>query len=275
MLDLSGNLSLLYGRLPLLDRVDAAADAGFHYVETWWPFAAPDPGQEAVDEFLTALDKRGLALRGLNLFAGDMAAGARGLLSVPGRVSELMDNLPVVHRIAEATGCRIFNALYGHRTAADTPESQDAMAIENLAVIGAAVADLGGVVVLEALKTPDNGDYPLHSLEDADRVRERVREERGTENVALLFDTFHLRGNGADLESSFVEFATRIAHIQFADYPGRGAPGTGSIDFAKLTEVIESMGYRGLIGCEFVPGDLHVDRNELARAIFGAKGAES
>jgi hydroxypyruvate isomerase len=267
MLSISANISLLYRDLPLLDRVAAAADAGFSDIETWWPFAEPAPPPPVVAEFLVALERHRLALRGLNFYAGDMSAGARGLVSVPSRKDELMANLPVVHHIAEATGCRVFNALYGHRTAADSAEIQDATAVDNLEILASDLAELGGVVVLEALKSPDNGDYPLLTLDDADRIRSRVNEERGVDNIGLLFDTFHLRGNGVDLEPAFTRFASQIRHVQVADFPGRGAPGTGSIDFPSLTRVIADAGYDGFIGCEFLPGETRVDHDDLLRAL--------
>jgi hypothetical protein len=32
----------------------------------------------------------------------------------------------------------------------------------------------------------------------------------------------------------------RIGHLQFADYPGRGAPGSGTLDFASLFSQIKA-----------------------------------
>ena len=44
-----------------------------------------------------------------------------------------------------------------------------------------------------------------------------------------------------------------IGHIQLADNPGRGEPGTGEINYAWLFRHIDALGYRGSIGCEYKP----------------------
>lgn len=266
---LSANLSLLYAHEPVLDRFDAARRDGFTDVETWWPFSTAAPQPAEVDTFLSRLERAGARLRALNLYAGDMAAGARGVLSLPASVTDFRDNVAVVKRIAEATGCRHFNALYGQRQGEDavTAEEQDRVAAANLAFAGAELAALDGVVLLEALKSPDNGAYPLTSLDAADAVRERTIREHGTTNIALLFDTFHLAGNGWNLIADARHFAGRIGHVQYADFPGRGAPGTGDIDFSAVTRALVESGYDGFIGCEFIPGDNRPNHNEIMTAI--------
>src|SRR6185369_7453926 len=72
------NLSILFKEVPLLERAAAARAAGFTDVEFWWPFDTAVPARDEVDAFVKSLD--GVRLRGLNFFAGDMAAGERGLV---------------------------------------------------------------------------------------------------------------------------------------------------------------------------------------------------
>jgi len=45
----------------------------------------------------------------------------------------------------------------------------------------------------------------------------------------------------------------RIGHIQLADNPGRGEPGTGEINYPWLFKHIDQIGYTGWIGCEYKP----------------------
>jgi hydroxypyruvate isomerase len=132
------------------------------------------------------------------------------------------------------------------------PEEQDATARENLAHAARELAPAGVTLLLEALKHPDNGDYPLRTLDDAEAVRRDLAAD-GVTNVGLLFDTFHLAGNGVDLTATLRAHAERIAHVQLADFPGRGAPGTGSIDFRAVLAVLAEVGYDGRLAAEFVP----------------------
>ena len=109
------NCSLLFTEEPLLRRPAAARAAGFGAVEFWWPFAVPVPSDRDVDAFTAAIDEAGVALAGLNFFAGDLAGPDCGVLSIPGRSAEFRDNIDVVAGIGERLGVRGFNALYGNR----------------------------------------------------------------------------------------------------------------------------------------------------------------
>src|SRR5512143_686761 len=64
------NCSLLFTEEPLLRRPAAARAAGFGAVEFWWPFAVPVPSDREVDAFTAAIEEAGVALAGLNFFAG-------------------------------------------------------------------------------------------------------------------------------------------------------------------------------------------------------------
>ena len=81
----------------------------------------------------------GWSFIGLNFFAGDMAAGDRGLVSWPGRAKEFRDNVGVVCELGERLGCRAFNALSRQSGPLGHPSEQDDFAVENLAFAGEAV----------------------------------------------------------------------------------------------------------------------------------------
>jgi hydroxypyruvate isomerase len=75
---------------------------------------------------------------------------------------------------------------------------------------------------------------------------------RDVPNVSLLFDTFHLANNGVDLVAA--ASTGRAAHVQVADTPGRGEPGTGTIAFPQVLDALRSSGYQGAVACEYHPG---------------------
>jgi hydroxypyruvate isomerase len=60
---------------------------------------------------------------------------------------------------------------------------------------------------------------------------------------------------GEDLPELLARDADDIAHIQVADVPGRGAPGTGELDFEALFGQLAAQGYRGWIGLEYQPDE--------------------
>jgi hydroxypyruvate isomerase len=237
------NCSILFTELPLLQRPEAARKAGFDAIELWWPFAEPVPSDRDVDGLITALDEAGVRLVSLNFAAGDMAAGDRGLVSDPMKITEFRDNVDVCVGIAARTGCQVLNALYGNRP------GRDELAVLNLLIAARAAAEAGATVVIEALNSKDNPRYPVTSSQAAIEVVDAVRAE-GAANVAFLADLYHLAMMGEDLPALLT--SPYIAHIQIADVPGRGAPGTGKIAFEPLFAQLATQGYPAYIGCEFL-----------------------
>ncbi len=249
------NCSILFTELPLLERPAAARAAGFDAVEFWWPFADPVPGDHEVDAFVGALRDAGVQLVALNFAGGDLPAGDRGLLSLPDGSAAFRDNIDVCVGIAAWTGCTVLNALYGNR-ADDVPERlQDELALENLALAVRAAAPVGATVVLEALNSYDSPRASLVSSRDALEVINEVRARDAVTNIAFLADLYHLGKMGEDLPGMLARDAGDIAHIQVADVPDRGAPGTGELDFPALFGQLAAQGYPGWIGCEYKPSD--------------------
>jgi len=244
------NCSIMFTELPLLQRAAAARSAGFEAVEFWWPFDRPVPGDAAVDEFVAAIADAGVALVALNFFAGDLAGPDRGVLSIPDRSRQFTDNIEVAVEIGARLGVRGFNALYGNRVAGLPPGRQDELAVANIAAAAAVAARIGGTVFVEPLSGP--GPYPLRLAADAAAVVGRARAA-GAENVGILFDLYHLAVNGDDIDRAIAAHASRIAHVQIADAPGRGEPGSGRLDLDGYLSRLEQAGYDGWVALEYRP----------------------
>src|SRR5688572_16635760 len=238
------NCSILFTELPLLERPAAAKAAGFSAVEFWWPFPTAAPADADVERFVGAIEDAGVQLTGLNLAAGDMPNGDRGLASWPGRETEFRDSIDVAAAIGKRLGTRVFNALYGNRVEGADPRDQDDLAVQNLS---RAAALLDGTVVLEPLSGADR--YPLRTAADALAVADRLN----VPNVALLADLYHLTVNGDDVAVVIIDPAARIGHVQIADAPGRHEPGTGEIPFDTHLSALDAAGYPGWVGLEYVP----------------------
>jgi hydroxypyruvate isomerase len=250
------NLSILFTELPLLERPAAAAAAGFTAAEFWWPFGAEaQPAAREVDAFVAALEDAGVRLVGLNLL-DDLSVGAKGLVSVPEQAGRFRDALPVAIEIGRRTGCRKFNALYGNRIDGVDPAFQDELAVAHLDLAAKAAAEIDGVILIEALNAIESPLYPLVSTRAALETVERVEELTGAENLALLFDLYHMGRMGEDLEAQITRHIGRFGHVQIADVPLRGAPGTGELGHRALFKALEAAGYRteeglGSIGLEY------------------------
>ncbi|WP_369250087.1 TIM barrel protein [Streptomyces sp. R41] len=251
------NLSILFTELPLLERPAAAAAAGFTAVELWWPWVdSPTPEQSELDALKKAIEDAGVQLTGLNFYAGQLPGPDRGALSIPGAESEkFRANIDVTADFAQSLGCKALNALYGNRVEGVDPAEQDALALENLALAARAADRVGAILLIEALNKPESPLCPIVSAPKAIEIVNKVNEATGLGNATFLMDLYHLSMNGEDLPSVIEQYASKTGHVQIADNPGRGAPGTGTLPLADLLDQLKKAGYEGWVGLEYKPGD--------------------
>ena len=250
-LDYLVNCSMLFSERPLLERPAAARAAGFDAIEFWWPWPEqPVPGDAEVDAFVRAIRDAGVQLVGLNFFAGELTGPDAGVLSIPGRARQFTDNLPVAVSIGEQLGVSAFNALYGNRVDDATPERQDELARESLGAAADAAARIGATVLVEPVSGPK--PYPLRTADDAVAVVNDVRAA-GHPNVGFLCDLFHLANNGDDIDAAIAKHSDVTSHVQIADHPGRGEPGSGQLALGHHLADLEARGYSGWVGLEYTP----------------------
>ncbi|MCZ7457155.1 TIM barrel protein [Streptomyces sp. WMMC940] len=251
------NLSILFTELPLLERPAAAAAAGFTAVELWWPWIdTPTPDQSELDDLRQALKNSGTRLVGLNFYAGRLPGPDRGALSVPGEESDrFRANIDVAADFAASVGCKALNALYGNRVEGADPAAQDELALENLVTAARAADRVGAILLIETLNKPESPLYPLVSAPSAIEVVDKVNAATGLGNAKFLLDIYHLSMNGEDVAAVIDAYAAKTGHVQIADNPGRGAPGTGSLPLEELLDRLRKAGYDGWIGLEYKAGD--------------------
>ena len=239
----SANLSMLFKEVPFLDRFARAAGAGFSAVEFWWP---SDEDVGAVQKVVNEAD---LEVALFNFDAGDMPNGDRGLVSDPGRQEQFRENVPVALELARSLSCGRLNILIGQELAGMTRDEQLALARENVRLAADAAAEYGIGVVVEAVNTFENGPYLLYATEQAvEFVRDVSRE-----NVRIQHDFYHMQRMEGNLVATLREHIGSIGHVQLADSPERGEPGTGEIRYPYVLAALEELGYDGYVGLEYNP----------------------
>jgi hydroxypyruvate isomerase len=72
-------------------------------------------------------------------------------------------------------------------------------------------------------------------------------------NLKLMMDFFHAQIMEGNLENLFIQNQAHIGHIQIAGPPHRHEPDHGEVNYQYLLPLIKSLGYQGLIGCEYSP----------------------
>lgn len=264
------NVSTLFKEAPFLERFGRAREAGFSAVEMWWP-SGEDPA-----EVERAVKDAGLSVALLNFDAGDMPAGERGLISDPARREQFRENVPVALDLARNVGCRRLNALAGQEIPGMDRAEQLALARDNVRFAADAAYESlgeGAEVLVEAVNTIENGEYLLYTTpQAADFVRSVERD-----NVRLQYDAYHMQRMEGDLTATVREHIGLISHVQIADSPGRGEPGTGEIRYPYLLGVLEELGYGaqdGYVGLEYNPAALATEESLswLPRELRGSGG---
>jgi hydroxypyruvate isomerase len=245
------NCSIMFTEHPLLRRPAAAKAAGFDAIEFWWPWPdRPVPGDADADAFVRAVRDAGVRLVGLNFFAGDLAGPDCGTLSIPARAGQFRDNIDVAVGIGGQLGVSAFNALYGNRVADASPQEQDELAADSIGRAAGAAARIGATVLIEPVSGPK--PYPLRTADDAAAVVTAARTS-GHQNVGFLCDLFHLANNGDDVDAAIAKHAGVTSHVQIADWPGRGEPGSGRLDLDRYLTDLAGRGYAGWVGLEYKP----------------------
>ncbi|MDQ4419272.1 TIM barrel protein [Sphingobium sp. DEHP117] len=78
-------------------------------------------------------------------------------------------------------------------------------------------------------------------------------EAVGSPNLRLLYDVWHSAVMGEDMAEVLAGRAHLVAHVQVADMDDRNEPGTGSLDWARIRQSLDDLGYSGAIGLEYFP----------------------
>lgn len=237
------NVSILFKEAPFLERFRRVADAGFSAVEFWWPSG------EDLGEVEAAIKDANLTVALFNFYAGDMPAGDRGLLSDPARQEGFRENVPVALDLAQRLGCSRLNALVGQEIEGMSREEQLDLARENVRWAAGLAAEYGIEVLVEPVNTFENGPYLLYRTDDGAKFVDGV----GQANVKLQHDFYHMQRMEGNLSVTLRRHIGEIGHVQVADSPGRGEPGTGEINYPYLFGVLEELGYDGYVGLEYNP----------------------
>lgn len=237
------NLTMLYAEHGFLDRFAAARAGGFEAVEYMFPYAFP---RERLAE---ALDRSGLVQVLHNLPAGDWDAGERGIACHPDRGGEFQDGVGRAIEYATALHCPQVNCLVGIPPAGTDPERVRRTVVDNLTFAARELEQAGIKLLVEPVNPFDIPGFWLNTPDQA----VSVMDEAGSSNLFLQYDLYHQQRTAGELLATYRRLQGRIAHVQVADNPGRGEPGTGEINYPFLFEALDREGYTGWIGCEYWP----------------------
>ncbi|MCQ4259144.1 hydroxypyruvate isomerase family protein [Stutzerimonas stutzeri] len=240
---IAANLSMLFTELPLAERIMAARVAGFDGVEIQFPYELP------AIQLKELLERADLPLVLINLPAGDFMQGGAGLAAVPARQAAFDAALQEALAYAAMARPGCVNVLPGRLEEGVAREQALQTLADNLRKSAEAFALLGIRVVCEAINPLDMPGFLINTPEHLQSLLARVDHP----NCQAQLDLYHMARQGLDVADGIRLLGERIGHVQFADHPGRGAPGTGAVAFGPLIEALRDVGYAGWLSAEYHP----------------------
>ncbi|WP_278400308.1 hydroxypyruvate isomerase family protein [Stutzerimonas kunmingensis] len=242
---IAANLSLLFTELPLTERILAARTAGFDGVEIQFPYEVP------AIRLKEQLERAGMPLVLINLPAGDLLQGGPGLAAVPDRQEAFDAALQEALTYALMVRPASVNVLPGRLAEGVDCELALETLEHNLWKTADAFDMLGIRVLCEAINPLDMPGFLINSAADLEALLQRVDHP----NCLAQLDFYHMARQQLDLPSCITRLGERIGHVQFADCPGRGAPGSGELDFGAALQALQASGYQGWLSAEYKPGE--------------------
>jgi hydroxypyruvate isomerase len=260
MYQLAPNIELLFTEAgDYHDRVRAAAAAGFTAVEMWGPTGKDRPATpKDVPALKAALQETGLVLTA-------QLAEPRTQFMIPGSDREafftaLDEGVGIAHEL----GCA--RMVVGSGTGFGGRKRQDQLdeLIDIYTRATNQIAGSGITLVLEPVNV--RVDHPGSLL---DRTSEAVYVARGVDSefFGVLYDLYHSTVEGEDPATELANGGTIIKYVQIADAPGRGEPGTGTIDWPARLADLRTAGYDGPIGLEYYPQTESVESVQLIQKL--------
>jgi hydroxypyruvate isomerase len=243
MLKFTANVSMLFTELELINRFKAAKQSGFTAVEIQFPYNL------SAKTLKNTLEEQQLKLVLFNVDADDLLHGGEGLACVPEKMNQFRQAVTQSLEYATLLKPEAINILPG-RCFNETRKANYLKTFkENLYFATEAFSSLGIKTVFEAINSHDMPGFIIYNSQQMLDIVNQLKHP----DLFMQYDIYHMQMMGEKPDEFITRHADKIGHIQFADCPGRGQPGTGQINFARLFPVIEKSGYSHWVGAEYKP----------------------
>ena len=238
----SANLGLLWADRPLLQRIEAAALAGFRAIEMHWPYDVP------AAEVAAVATRHRLTILGINTAPGDFARGERGLGAVPGRERDFQTAVRQSIDYCIDCGASAIHVMAGNVAPSDRQRARVVFA-DNLRAAAAEAAAHNLTLLLEPLNPRDNPGTSIRRSAEA----VSLIEELALPNIKLQFDVYHVAVSEGDVLTKLKRYMPVIGNVQIAAVPTRAEPDEGEIAYPAIFAALDGFGYKGWVGCEYRP----------------------
>jgi len=234
------NIEMWFGKLPFVERIQAAADLGFKWVE-FWPWRNKD-----LDAIAAMCEKTGV--RVAQFTAWGFVPGLNHSKNHDRFEQHIIDACEAAQRIT----CPMATVVGGNDQRGMSTAEMHQNIIDGLKRVAPIVEAANLMLILEPMNIRvDHKGHCLYGSVDAVNICREVNSPM----VKINWDLYHMQISEGDLCGRLEDGFDQVGYIQLADHPGRHEPGTGEIQYGRVFEKLIELGYRGPIGCECSPRD--------------------
>ena len=242
----SACIETLYPQLSFTDRIAAAKKDGLSAIE-FWSFAG-----KKLPEIGKACAANDMPIAACCISTTDeeksLRFGALGLIDYysPALFAELCkESLEV----AMQYGIKNLIVCPGADNPAQDTAHKDEYLTQSLIYAAEIFKDTPVTLVVEPLNLTNHPGSYLTRSDHAARILQKVNSPK----VKLLFDIYHQQMTEGNLTANILGMLPHIGHFHMADVPGRHEIGSGEINWNYLLHQIETAGYDGYFGLEYLP----------------------
>ena len=243
MVKLEANLQFMFNEYELIDRYEQAAKAGFNGVELQAPYSLE------IDQIKEKLELHSLKHVIINLPVTDPDTDLANIALRPDRKDLFLERLDIGMNYAYELGCIGINTGIGTKPEGFDDEEIYQTLIHNQKIASEKLFEKNIMALIEPINTVDQPDFFINTSSQGIELIDKLNHK----NAYLLYDVYHMQIMEGDLVRTMSKLINKIGHIQIADNPGRNEPGSGEINYSKIFQTLDEIGYKGWVGCEYKP----------------------
>ena len=238
-------VEMVLSKLAFEDRLRKAAEIGLENVEMWMVDGSFKGGP---DELARLCERHGVRMT--NTVIGSANGAVGGGLTNPASRRKWLDRARMTIDFTKAAGIGATIVCTGNAVEGMSDEQMMRSVLEGLKPTVELAEAAGVTLLLEPLN--NTHDHTGHWLTSSDRAAEICRRI-GSARMRMLFDCYHMQIMEGDLARHIERNLDVIGHFHSGGVPGRHELYEGEINYRFLVKQIESLGYRGVFGLEYVP----------------------
>ena len=243
MIKLSANLSFLFKELPFEKRFNAASKLGFKAVEFLFPY------DYEISNLKSYLSEANIKLILFNSFPGSLEKGEKGIACLIGRENEFKEKFNLALEYAVKLNCPYIHIMPGIELNSSNKTKYRDIFKKNLFYAANLSQKKNITILIEAINNKDIPNYHLNYVSDATDIIKELDHP----SIKLQLDLYHAQIMSGNITNIIEKSIKYTKHIQIAAPPYRYEPSKGEINYPFIFKKLDSIDYKGYIGCEYNP----------------------